>query len=61
MSLAEALESRVLLSAWYVTPAGLDSNSGSKTKPFQTIQQAANVAKPGDVVYMMLLHCNYLQ
>ena len=52
MSLAEALESRVLLSAWYVTPAGLDSNSGSKTKPFQTIQQAANVAKPGDVVYI---------
>ncbi len=52
MSLAEALEKRVLLSAWYVAAGGADTNPGSKTKPFATIQQAANVAKPGDVVYV---------
>jgi hypothetical protein len=50
MSFAEALESRVLLSVWYVSPGGSDSNSGTKPKPFQTIQKAADTAKPGDTV-----------
>jgi hypothetical protein len=47
---AEALEGRVLLTNWCVSNAGLNSNPGTLARPFQTIQQAANVAKPGDTV-----------
>lgn len=34
----------------YVSPTGNDSNSGSASQPFATIQKAANVAQAGDVV-----------
>lgn len=48
---AEALEWRQLLSTtWYVATTGSNSNSGTLASPFQTIQQAANVAQPGDTV-----------
>jgi hypothetical protein len=35
---------------YYVDLAGSDSNSGTSSAPFLTIQQAANVVNPGDVV-----------
>jgi parallel beta-helix repeat protein len=46
----EQLESRVLLSTFYVATNGADSNAGSLAKPFRTIQRAANLAQPGDTV-----------
>ena len=47
----EALEGRVLLSrTWIVAPTGKSSNPGTLTQPLQTIQQAANLAQPGDTV-----------
>ena len=35
---------------YYVSPTGNDSNPGSETSPFRTIQRAANVVNPGDSV-----------
>lgn len=35
---------------YYVSPNGNDHNDGSASKPFKTIQAAANVAMPGDVI-----------
>jgi hypothetical protein len=49
----EALEDRRLLSAWFVSTTGAASNNGSLNAPFATIQEAANVAKPGDTVFIM--------
>ena len=46
----EALEERVLLSAYYVSPGGSDAGPGTSSAPFRTIQEAANVAQPGDAV-----------
>ncbi len=40
--------------AWYVSPEGSNSNDGkSPETPFASPQRAANVTKPGDVVYFM--------
>ncbi|HWE03961.1 MAG TPA: Ig-like domain repeat protein [Tepidisphaeraceae bacterium] len=49
----EALEARRLLTAWYVATTGVPTNNGSLNQPFATIQAAANVAGPGDTVYIM--------
>ncbi|MDP3881388.1 MAG: DUF1565 domain-containing protein, partial [Nanoarchaeota archaeon] len=38
---------------YYVSPTGSDSNSGSPSLPFRTIQKALNVAQPGDTVNLM--------
>ncbi len=39
---------------YYVSGAGSDSNAGtSVTAPFRTIQKAANLTNPGDIVYVM--------
>jgi hypothetical protein len=35
---------------YHVSPAGQDSNAGTKQKPFRTISAAALVAQPGDTV-----------
>jgi hypothetical protein len=48
--LLEHLEDRRLLSVFFVSPSGSDGNAGTMGSPFQTIQQAANVAVPGDTV-----------
>ena len=48
----EQLESRVLLSTYYVATNGSDSYAGSLSKPFKTIQKAANIAQPGDTVFV---------
>src|ERR1700678_4492221 len=34
----------------YVSPSGQDSNPGTIDKPLQTLQHAADIAKPGDAV-----------
>jgi hypothetical protein len=46
----EELESRFLLSSFYVSTSGSDSNAGTLARPFRTIQRAANVAGAGDTV-----------
>jgi hypothetical protein len=48
----EQLESRFLLSTFYVATNGSDSNAGSLARPFKTIQKAANLAQPGDTVFV---------
>ncbi len=35
---------------YHVSPSGLDSNKGSKSKPLKTISAAAHIAQPGDVI-----------
>ena len=37
---------------YYVSPNGNDSNSGSLSSPWKTIQRAANIAASGDTVYV---------
>ncbi|HZK80996.1 MAG TPA: right-handed parallel beta-helix repeat-containing protein [Humisphaera sp.] len=47
----EPLESRTLLSAtWFVATNGSDSNPGTITKPFLTIQHGADMTHAGDTV-----------
>jgi hypothetical protein len=47
----EPLETRTLLSTYYVSTSGSDAADGtSLSAPFKTIQQAADVAQPGDTV-----------
>src|SRR3954449_2628099 len=46
----ELLESRVLLSAYYVSPGGNDSAAGSAAAPFKTLQHGSDVLKPGDTL-----------
>ena len=49
----EQLEGRTLLSSWYVSAgSGSDLNQGTLGQPFQTIQQAAKLAQPGDTVFI---------
>jgi alpha-N-arabinofuranosidase len=35
---------------YHVSPAGIDGNEGSASKPFKTISAAAAIAKPGDTI-----------
>src|SRR2546430_1442728 len=46
----ETLESRVLLSTYYVATDGSDTDAGSLDNPFRTIQRAADLVGPGDTV-----------
>jgi hypothetical protein len=47
----DSLESRRLMSAsYFVATWGSDAGPGTSTKPFRTIQEAANVANSGDTV-----------
>jgi len=46
----EPLEGRTLLSAYVVATTGSDSNAGTATAPWKTLQKAANVASAGDVI-----------
>ena len=49
--MVEGLECRLLLSRnWFVATTGVDSNQGTLAAPLGTIQQAANLARPGDTV-----------
>ena len=49
---AEPLEPRVLLSSYYVSTGGADGNPGTLAAPFRTIQHAADLAGPGDTVFI---------
>ena len=48
--LPEPLESRTLLSTYYVATNGSDGAEGSLGSPFKTINHAAQLARPGDTV-----------
>lgn len=37
--------------SWYISPSGNDSNNGSISSPFFTLNKAWSVAKPGDIIY----------
>ncbi len=39
--------------SWYISPSGSDSNSGSKSSPFATLNKAEAAASSGDTVYIM--------
>ncbi len=49
-SVMEPMESRLLLSTYYVSTTGSDSNSGSINSPFATIQHIVGSLQPGDIV-----------
>jgi hypothetical protein len=52
-SAVETLEDRVLLSSYFVSTGGNDANAGTNlSASFRTIQRAANMAKPGDTVFV---------
>lgn len=36
----------------YVAPSGSDSNSGSQSKPYQTLKHALKNAQPGDIIHV---------
>jgi hypothetical protein len=38
---------------YYISPNGNDSNNGSQSTPWRTIQKAANTVNPGDTVVLM--------
>src|SRR2546421_4876097 len=46
----ETLEPRVLLSSYFVSPAGSDGNDGSNATPWRTLQRAAYAVDAGDTV-----------
>ncbi len=37
---------------YYVSPNGSDQNPGTAIRPFKTIQKAANIVNPGDIVFI---------
>ncbi|HEX2974219.1 MAG TPA: right-handed parallel beta-helix repeat-containing protein, partial [Tepidisphaeraceae bacterium] len=49
-SALEALESRMLLSTYYVSTQGNDGAAGSSSAPWRTLQQAADSVRAGDTV-----------
>ena len=57
-SILHTLTLLLLLSAgaysadYYVRPSGNALNPGTKTRPFKTLQRAANILKPGDCCYV---------
>ncbi|MGQ9570482.1 MAG: DUF1565 domain-containing protein [Thermodesulfovibrionales bacterium] len=51
----------VSAATYYVSPDGNDSNSGSKSAPFRTIQKAANIVNPGDTVIVANGVYNHVQ
>lgn len=46
----ETLESRTLLSSYFISPSGSDSAPGTEAQPWRTLQHAANTVAAGDVV-----------
>src|SRR5437879_3384475 len=46
----EELESRTLLSTFYVAPTGTDGAGGSLSAPWRTLQHAADTVRAGDTV-----------
>src|SRR4051812_48216775 len=48
--LGERLENRDLMTAVFVSPAGSDAGPGTTDQPWLTLQHAADLVAPGDVV-----------
>src|SRR5205085_567228 len=48
--IVEQLESRELLSTFYVATIGTDGSTGSKAAPWQTLQHAVDAINPGDTI-----------
>src|SRR5665213_2031842 len=48
--LAGALATTLHAAEFHVAVSGNDSNPGAKSAPFRTIQHAADVARPGDMI-----------
>lgn len=46
-----AISSIAGATSYYISPAGNDSNSGTISAPFFTLNKAWSVARPGDVIY----------
>src|SRR5438128_9832966 len=46
----EELETRTLLSTFYVAPTGADAAGGSLAAPWRTLQHAADAVRAGDTV-----------
>jgi hypothetical protein len=40
-----------VVNIYYVSPSGSDSNPGSITAPWKTVQKAVNSVNPGDIIY----------
>jgi hypothetical protein len=45
-----AMTNSACAATYYVATTGSDSNSGTQTSPFATLQKAANIVNPGDTV-----------
>lgn len=48
---ASVLAINAFAAEYFVSPTGLDTNSGSEVSPFATFQKAINLALPGDTIY----------
>src|SRR5271166_5132064 len=46
----EPLEQRLVLSTYWVSPSGSDSNAGSASSPFATLQHSMMSLQPGDTL-----------
>ena len=44
------LGSTLLAAEYHVSPSGDNANQGTRARPFRTIQRAADLAQPGDVI-----------
>src|SRR5450432_4065797 len=51
--LCSSIAEKAFSSVYYVSPAGDNTSGSSPTTAFQTIQQAADIAKAGDTVLVM--------
>ncbi len=51
-SVASSTPNTTSQTVYYVAPNGNDKNPGTKTRPWRTIQHAADTVKPGDAVYV---------
>src|SRR5271157_4249209 len=49
----EPLEERVVLSTYWVSPSGNDSNPGTKAQPWETPQACMDKLLPGDTLDIM--------
>jgi len=52
LAIVSVSSAEVLGQPWYVSPTGLDSNSGSPGSPFKTIEKAVLAVKAGETIYL---------
>jgi len=48
-----AVASQLTAATFFVSPSGSDTNPGSETQPYLTVQKGLSVAQPGDTVQLM--------